>query len=440
MSTQLIAANLLLLVVAAMYAVQRAQRRALAEAVRRATLAERLWDAAPKALVLLDGEGCMRKANRAAEQLLRVFSIPVPGQRLVALLGLDDCESDHFQDALRGSRVQPACCTLTGNCSDGAKCPVELQVAFVELEGQSWIVTAIRDLSSEHNMRAALHRNLAQLLMTKEALQTHNVGLEQLVQERTADLMVAKDAAESANSAKSEFLANMSHELRTPLHGILSFARFGVRGGVSLNPEKANGYFQRIEVSGRTLLTLLNDLLDLSKLEAKAVTLNYETIYMRSIVAETAEEHAVLAREKGITLRLPEGEAEAVVRGDRVRLAQVIRNLLSNAVKFTPPGGEIEMSLEESADSVTLSIHDNGPGIPDDECEAVFDKFVQSKQTKSGAGGTGLGLSICREIVHLHGGEIRAVPTGGQGALLQITLPCCQSAEVDERLVAACSS
>jgi signal transduction histidine kinase len=161
---------------------------------------------------------------------------------------------------------------------------------------------------------------------------------------------------------------------------------------------------------------------------------------MRSIVIETAEEHAVLAREKGVTLRLPDPGNDFVVPGDRLRLSQVIRNLLSNAVKFTPKGGEIEVSLEECADAVTVSIHDNGPGIPNDECEAVFDKFVQSKQTKSGAGGTGLGLAICREIVLLHGGEIRAVPTGGQGALLQITLPCCTAGEVEERLAAACSS
>jgi signal transduction histidine kinase len=423
-----------------MYVVQQVHLRPLAAALRSATLAERLWDAMPKPVVLLDTDGCMRKANKSAEQLLRRFSTPMLGQRLVELLRLDDCESEHFQDALHGSRVQPACCTLTGRFSDGTTCPLELQTAFVEYEWQAWFVTALRDLTSEHNMRAALHSNLAQLMMTKEALQRHNVGLEQLVQEQTADLVVAKEAAERANSAKSEFLANMSHELRTPLHGILSFARFGVRGGVSLKPEKANGYFRRIEASGRTLLALLNDLLDLSKLEAKAVTLNYETVHLKSIVAETAEEHTVLAREKGITLRLPEGEIEAIVRGDRVRLAQVIRNLLSNAVKFTAAGGEIEVSLEEGADTVTVSIQDNGPGIPDDECEAVFDKFVQSKQTKSGAGGTGLGLSICREIVLLHGGEIRAVPTGGQGALLQITLPSCTSGEVNGRLVAACSS
>jgi signal transduction histidine kinase len=215
----------------------------------------------------------------------------------------------------------------------------------------------------------------------------------------------------------------MSHELRTPLHCILSFARFGVRGRGSLDQTKAHGYFQRIESSGSTLLELLNALLDLSKLEAEAVTLDRERLDLRSLIAETAEDYAALARDKGLKIHLPSCNSPVFVNGDQSRLAQVIRNLLSNAVKFTPQGGTIDIDIDRNDESAVVTICDSGPGIPDDECEAVFDKFVQSKRTKSGAGGTGLGLSICREIVLLHGGSVRAVPTHGRGALVELRLP-----------------
>jgi signal transduction histidine kinase len=104
-------------------------------------------------------------------------------------------------------------------------------------------------------------------------------------------------------------------------------------------------------------------------------------------------------------------------------LSQVVRNLINNAIKFSPPGGTIHLGADQSDDEVTLSVRDEGPGIPDDECEAVFGKFVQSKTTQSSPGGTGLGLAICREIVTLHQGAIRAVPTNGHGALIEVTLP-----------------
>jgi signal transduction histidine kinase len=124
-----------------------------------------------------------------------------------------------------------------------------------------------------------------------------------------------------------------------------------------------------------------------------------------------------------LTLDFAAGEAEPVVWADSERLSQVFRNLLGNSLKFTPPGGHICLSLDLHDDTLIVSIRDTGPGIPDEDCERVFDKFVQSSITKTGAGGTGLGLSICREILRLHGGSVRAVPTHGRGALLQVCLP-----------------
>jgi signal transduction histidine kinase len=262
-----------------------------------------------------------------------------------------------------------------------------------------------------------------QLVTAKEALQLYNKDLQGLVHQQTAELRVAKERAEEARAAQSEFLANMSHELRTPLHGILSFARFGIKKIGSAENQKLLLYYQRIESAGQTLLKLLNALLDLSKLESRAVELECTTISLKAFACEVAEEFSEMAREKELTIRVADCETAGWGFADREKLQQVLRNLLGNAMKFTPAGGEICVALDEQGDQLILSIRDTGPGIPDEECERVFDKFVQSNLTRTGAGGTGLGLSICREIARLHKGSVRAVPTHGHGALLQLCLP-----------------
>jgi signal transduction histidine kinase len=284
-------------------------------------------------------------------------------------------------------------------------------------------VVVLQDLSAEQRIKSALHRHVTQLLATKDALQNHNQRLENLVLERTAELSKAKETAEAANSTKSDFLANMSHELRTPLHAILSFARFGVQKVQAAERDKLAHYFARITTSGQTLLTLLNEVLDLSKLEAGAVTLNCQSVNMHDVVNCVCDELAAMAREKRLCLQPFLGEDPAWVWGEPDRLSQVVRNLVNNAIKFSPPDVAIDLSIDLSDKSATLIVRDYGPGIPDDECESVFDKFVQAKATATGAGGTGLGLTICRQLVALHKGTIRAVPTHGHGALVQVVLP-----------------
>ena len=152
--------------------------------------------------------------------------------------------------------------------------------------------------------------------------------------------------------------------------------------------------------------------------------MRFEPVDLASLIIGVSDELAGLARERGIGLHVPSPELHIHTWGDRESLAQVIRNILGNAIKFSPDNGAIHVTLACTNDVAEVSVQDDGPGIPDEECEAVFDKFVQSKMTRSGAGGTGLGLSICREIVTLHRGAIRAEPTHGSAVrLVRICLP-----------------
>jgi signal transduction histidine kinase len=240
-----------------------------------------------------------------------------------------------------------------------------------------------------------------------------------------------------ASQAKSEFLANMSHELRTPLHSILSFASFGIKKYAGAEPEKLLDYFSRIKQSGKTLLELLNDLLDLAKLESKKVTFAFEPIDVRILVRSVTDEFDALLSERNLNIRHETSKFDEQVMLDADKIKQVLRNLLNNAIKFSPEGGIIDVAICRVGSSVRVLVCDRGLGIPQDELEAVFDKFVQSSKTKTGAGGTGLGLAICREIIAAHKGRIWAENRPGGGAVFSFEMPLSTDIHTEGQLLPA---
>ena len=281
-----------------------------------------------------------------------------------------------------------------------------------------------------------LDEKVHELEAANSELQLHRNHLEQLVEEKTADLVIAKKIAEEANQAKSIFLANISHELRTPMHAILNFSQMGEEKSKTAGQEKLHHYFSRIDTSGQRLLLLLNDLLDLSKLEAGRDVFNIKEHNLKLLIEKAVAELEGLAVNNGLDINIATTTISTMAEVDPAKIQQVINNILSNAIKFSPEGKKIDITFSPSflpsdekdpehsmRPAIAVSIADQGIGIPEKEQELVFDQFVQSSMTATGSGGTGLGLAICKEIIKGHNGTITAKNNSGEGATFTFVIP-----------------
>jgi PAS domain S-box-containing protein len=396
-----------------------AERRSAEEAVRRSEENYRgIVEGALEGIVRVSPEGRLLSANPAAARML---GYETPGQLIETV---QDVQHQLYADPQAREAL------LEMLMSKGAVQGREIE--FRRQDGQTlWALISTRLVRDDAGRPLYLETFASDVTARKRAeaeLSRHREQLEELVRERTAELTVAKERAEVANQAKSTFLANMSHELRTPLNSILGFAQLLARDA-SLSERQAKR-LAIIRNSGEHLLALINDILDLSRVESGRVELYPVPVELAPFLRVIADAMRVKADEKGLmfsfSVRSPLPHAVLV---DDKRLRQVLLNLLGNAVKFTARG-QVELCvnrLDGGAEAARLrfEVSDSGPGIAPEHMEAIFRPFEQVGDAASRFGGTGLGLAISRQLVRLMGDDIRVQSTVGRGSRFwfELTLP-----------------
>jgi len=349
-------------------------------------------EVSPLPVATFDGQGRYATVNRAWEDFMGLNRTTVVGRRGVHFMTAEDAAVHAQRDAELTRR--------------GDKIRYEAKVTHRDGTRRDVIVIKVM-LPGSGNQEPGWLSTMMDVSEFREA--------ERVTRE-------AKDAAEESSRAKSEFTANVSHELRTPLQAILGFSELGMIRA-SDHP-RLQAMFQEINGGGQRMLALVNNLLDISRLESSVGSMHLVRADLRGLVSAAVQAMQTEADAKTVQLGLTLGLDPLVAKVDGERFKQVLRNVLSNAIKYSPTGGTVDVSAgEHDGREVWVEVRDHGPGIPVGELDAIFEPFEQSSRTKDGSGGTGLGLAVCRKILDFHGGRIEAANVPGGGATFTITLP-----------------
>jgi PAS domain S-box-containing protein len=376
-------------------AVNRERALRIAELQRAEQRFRTLLESAPDAMVIVDGSGQIVLVNQETEKQF--------GYRRIELLGhnVDMLVPERFRGRHPGRRslyvserrVRPMGkgLELFGLRKNGEEFPVEISLSPIETAEGVLIGSSIRDISGRKSLEKALSGKNTQL--------------------------------ENADKTKDLFLAGMSHGLRAPLHTIIGFADLLAEELKGPLNDQQKHFVRHILDDSQHLLELVNDILDLSKIQAGELQLRWEIFDASAAIEEVVSSFRSQVQAKSIRLETQVGESPAL-HADHLRFKQVLYNLLSNAIKFTPEGGAIRIAATPRDNFIEIAVSDTGIGIPKEQHEAVFDGFHQvSKTAKSGQAGTGLGLSITRALVEQHGGRIWLESEHGQGSRFILTIP-----------------
>jgi PAS domain S-box-containing protein len=379
-----------------------ANERAARAAAKAESRFQELLEVAPDAIIEVDQQGVIVLCNAATERLFgynREELLGAPVENLIpeaSRFAHQKHRASYWQHPV--TRPMGKGLLLHALRKGGVTFPVEISLSPVRSEDGFRVTAIIRDVTDR--------------VIAEEQIRAVNQQLQQRNRE-----------VERANRLKSEFLASMSHELRTPLHTILGFTELleeEVDGPLN---DRQKRFVQHVHQDAQHLLELINDILDLSKIEAGKMELRFEVFDARQAIEEVVASLQGRADAKNLVV-LNHASPDCAVKADRVRFKEIFYNLLSNAVKFTLEGGRIEIACAPGESSVSFSVKDTGVGIPKQEQASIFDKFYQVGSTTKGVReGTGLGLAITKQLVEMHGGKISVESAPGQGSTFSFTVP-----------------
>ena len=317
---------------------------------------------------------------------------------------------------------------------DGRPLWIEMRARRIDWDGRPALQMTVVDVTERK-------RYEDELIASKEKLEQQAASLSRLAQDleqARAEAETARQAAEAANRAKNQFLATMSHELRTPLNAILGFSE--IIAQQAFGPEAVRQYADYaldINTSGRHLLELINDILDIAKIEAGKLEIQPENLDLEDVLDSCRRLCAVKARERGVKLALDIAPGARLVFADMRAIKQILFNLLTNAVKFSELGGTVTLAARRlDGDRVELSVSDTGIGVEAEQVPRVFEPFHQLDNSYNReAGGTGLGLALVKALTELHGGTVEMQSTPGEGTCVRLVFPPAEGRQVEGRQV-----
>ncbi|MDA3936340.1 MAG: PAS domain S-box protein [Actinomycetota bacterium] len=369
-----------------------------------------LVEMSPDAIVVHDGTTVLF-ANAATAQIANIPDAQAlvgrPWREFVAPESATELQN-HIADMRANGRPQEPT-LLEFTLADGVTRKIEAIGMEIVYSGRPAVQTILRDITDR--------------IRVQEMLSQYNDDLEQLVEERTSELLQTNHELEQATRAKSAFLASMSHELRTPLNSIIGFSGVLLQGlGGPLSPEQ-HRQIQMVNSSGRQLLDLVGDVLDLSKIESGRVEIEEKPVLVRRHIENLIDTVRPMAAENGLALRLELDSAPESIITDKQKLEQIVLNLLSNAIKYTE-SGSVTVRVIKTDSQVVYSVSDTGMGVAPEDHDTIFEEFRQlQSMTKAKHPGTGLGLPIARRLAGLLGGTITLSSKKGKGSTFSLVLP-----------------